>query len=106
MQRAAVHERGPAREARVCRVTIRGCLLELRYVDFRTYVRTYAYVLVRIFVYARARVYVQDWPVYSMPREKILRDVAITDEPTHTVRQRQTGQHRDRTGPSRSVSGL
>lgn len=70
------------------------------------YVRTYAYVLVRIFVYARARVYVQDWPVYSMPREKILRDVAITDEPTHTVRQRQTGQHRDRTGPSRSVSGL
>ncbi|KAG7188561.1 hypothetical protein KM043_008193 [Ampulex compressa] len=53
-----------------------------------------------------ARVRVRDWPVYSVPREKILRDVAITDEPTHTVRQRQTGQHRDRTGPSRSVSGL
>lgn len=66
-------------------------------ISVRTYVRTY----VRL-VYVRARAYirvrVQDWPVYSMPREKILRDVAITDEPTHTVRQRQTGQHRDRTG--------
>ncbi|KAI4481452.1 hypothetical protein M0804_009572 [Polistes exclamans] len=45
----------------------------------------------------------------SVPREKILLDVAIADEPTHTVRQRQTGQRRpsgDRTVPSRSVSGL
>nr|KAF7392383.1 hypothetical protein H0235_017382 [Vespula pensylvanica] len=32
--------------------------------------------------------------VASVPREKILLDVAIADEPTHTVRQRQTGQRR------------
>lgn len=100
----ASHKEGKReRESIVARLPYDSRLRSLLRAELRRfpYVLTYVRTYVRL-VYVRARAYirvrVQDWPVYSMPREKILRDVAITDEPTHTVRQRQTGQHRDRTG--------
>ena len=48
---------------------------------------------------------------HLVTKEKILQDVIITDEPTHTGRKRQTGQHQrqNRTGRrsvARLISGL